>query len=71
VRHAPTIELSSEERTKLSQLARSKTTTVRLARRAQMVLLAAEGLSNAAIAAHMVWGVCRSDAGERAMPKAA
>ncbi len=50
MRHAPTIELTREERAKLSQLARSRTTTVRLARRAQMVLLAADGVSNAAIA---------------------
>lgn len=50
MRLATTIELSGEERAKLTQLARSNLTSVRLARRAQMVLLAADGLHNEAIA---------------------
>ena len=58
VRHASTIELTREERAKPSQLARSGTTTVRLARRAQRVLLAADGVSNAAIAKQVDCGAC-------------
>ncbi|EQD80199.1 hypothetical protein B1A_01140, partial [mine drainage metagenome] len=50
MRHAQTIELSSEERATLGQLARSRTTSVRMARRARIVLLAADGLRNDAIA---------------------
>lgn len=50
VRHAPTIQLQAKERARLEQLARSKTTSVRLARRAQIVLLAADGWTNEAIA---------------------
>lgn len=50
MRLAPTIILEPEEREMLSQLARSKLTTVRLARRAKIVLLAADGLQNEAIA---------------------
>lgn len=50
MRLAPTIVLGSEERGRLSQLARSTLTSVRLARRARIVLLAADGLSNEAIA---------------------
>ena len=50
MRVAATIELSEAERAKLMQLARSKTVSVRLARRAQMVLLAAQGMHNDAIA---------------------
>lgn len=50
MRVAATIVLSEEERVKLTRLARSKTTSVRLARRAQMILLAATGMDNEAIA---------------------
>lgn len=50
VRQAPTIQLQDKERTRLEQLARSKTASVRLARRAQIVLLAADGWTNEAIA---------------------
>ena len=50
MRQAPAIVLGADERRRLSQLARSTLTSVRLARRAQMVLLAADGLSNEAIA---------------------
>jgi transposase len=50
MRVAPTIVLSEEERGKLRQLSKSKTVSVRLARRARIVLLAAEGNQNDAIA---------------------
>lgn len=50
MRRAPTIELLAKERAHLERLARSRTTSVRLARRAKIVLLAAEGRTNEAIA---------------------
>lgn len=50
VRHAPAIVLKTEERARLSQLARSSTTSVRMARRAQIILLAADGVQNEVIA---------------------
>ena len=50
MRVAARIVLSEEERAKLVRLAKSKTTSVRLARRAQMILLAATGMDNEAIA---------------------
>ena len=50
MRAAPTIMLNQEERKKLTQLAKSRTVSVRLARRAQVVLLAAAGQHNEAIA---------------------
>jgi transposase len=56
MRVAPTIVLSSQEQTMLSRLAKSKTTSVRLARRAQIVLLAAAGMHNDAIAEELDLG---------------
>lgn len=56
MRHAPVISLDAEARAMLSRLARSKTTSVRLARRAQIVLLAADGLENEAIAEQLGLG---------------
>ncbi len=53
MRVAPLIQLSAEEEQKLRRLARSNTTSVRLARRARIVLLAAAGLDNQAIAAQI------------------
>jgi transposase len=53
MRVARTITLTAEERQNLTQLARSRTTSVRLARRAQVVLLAAQGLDNQSIAAQL------------------
>lgn len=53
MRKALTIELDSEEEKKLSRLARSNTTSVRLARRARIVLLAAQGLDNESIATEL------------------
>ena len=50
MRVAPTIVLSNEEHIKLTRLAKSRTTSVRLARRARIVLLAASGMHNDAIA---------------------
>jgi len=50
VRVAPAIELTDEQESELSRLARSKRTSVRLAQRARIVLLAALGLQNKDIA---------------------
>ena len=50
MRVAAQIELTSEERTELTALVRSKLTSVRLALRARIVLLAAQGLQNMDIA---------------------
>ena len=50
VRVALVIELTAEQKTELTRLARSKRTSVRLAQRAQIVLLAAQGLQNKDIA---------------------
>lgn len=61
MRVAPLIVLTEEEHKTLTQLAKSRTTSVRLARRAQMVLRAAMGESNEAIAAAL--GVGRVQVG--------
>ncbi|MFS8981638.1 IS630 family transposase [Cupriavidus necator] len=50
LRVAPEILLTDEERTKLTRLVRSKLTSVRLAQRARIVLLAANGMQNKDIA---------------------
>lgn len=50
LRVAPAISLTDEEHSELTRLARSKLTSVRWAQRAQIVLLAASGLQNKAIA---------------------
>ena len=50
LRVAPGIELTDEQEGELMRLARSKRTSVRLAQRAQIVLLAAQGLQNKDIA---------------------
>jgi transposase len=50
LRVAPVIELTDEQEVELSRLARSKRTSVRLAQRAQIVLLAAQGFQNKDIA---------------------
>jgi transposase len=50
LRVAPTILLTNEQERDLTRLARSKRTSVRLAQRAQIVLLAAQGLQNRDIA---------------------
>ncbi len=56
MRIAPTITLSDEERKELTKLARSKRTSVRLAQRARIVLLAASGLQTKAIATQLSIG---------------
>src|SRR5450631_1563257 len=61
MRVAAVIVLLSEERAQLRQWARSKTVSVRLARRAQIVLKAADGLDNETIAAQV--GVGRVQVG--------
>ena len=53
MRVAGEIDLTSEERIELSRLARSKRTSVRLAQRARIVLLASRGLQNKDIAVHL------------------
>ncbi|MBM3272952.1 IS630 family transposase [Candidatus Kaiserbacteria bacterium] len=50
MRVAPEIVLTNEEHAELSKLARSKRTSVRLAQRARIVLLAADGMQNKDIA---------------------
>ena len=50
LRVAPWIGLTAEQERDLTRLARSKRTSVRLAQRAQIVLLAAQGLQNKEIA---------------------
>ena len=56
MRVAPTIVLTEEECNRLTQLAKSRTVSVRLARRAQIVLLAATGKHNDAIAQELEIG---------------
>jgi len=56
MRVAPEIILSAEERRTLEKLARSNVTSVRLARRANIILLAAAGLDNQSIAAQLNTG---------------
>jgi len=53
MRVAPKITLTDDERTQLTKLVRSKRTSVRLAQRAQIVLLADQGLQTIAIAAEL------------------
>ncbi|MHB1358306.1 MAG: IS630 family transposase [Rhodocyclaceae bacterium] len=56
MRVAPTIILTDEERMELTKLARSKRTSVRLAQRARIVLLAATGAQTKAIATQLAIG---------------
>jgi hypothetical protein len=56
VRVANEIVLTDEERGELTGLVRSKLTSVRLAQRAHIVLLAADGLQNKDIAARLAVG---------------
>src|SRR5271169_155537 len=53
MRTAPSIELSSEQRTALQRLARQRSAPARVVERARVVLLAAEGLENKQIARRM------------------
>ena len=50
LRVAPTIVLTDEQHSELTRLARSKRTSVRLAQRARIVLLVAQGLQNKQVA---------------------
>src|SRR5437660_59083 len=50
MRLAPEIVLTNEERAELTKLARSKLSSVRLAQRARIVLLSADGMQNKDIA---------------------
>ena len=61
MRVAPLIELSPEENQRLKRIASSRTVRVREARRAAIVMLAAEGLSNQQIAERL--GVGRVQVG--------
>ena len=61
MRVASMLELGDEQRDRLIKLAQSNTTEVRLARRASIVLLAADGLSNREIA--QIVGVGRIQVG--------
>jgi transposase len=61
MRVAPDIVLSTTEKKTLERLARSNTSSVRLARRAKLILLAAQGLDNQVIAAQL--GVGRVQVG--------
>lgn len=51
MRVALTVKLSNEQRSQLEKLARGRRTSVRLAQRSRMILLAADGLSDLKIAA--------------------
>jgi FixJ family two-component response regulator len=66
VRVAPAIELSQEEEAELIRLAHSKATSVRLAQRARIVLLAAQGLQNKEIAEQLGIGRVQVGAGASA-----
>jgi transposase len=60
VRVAPAIELTTEQTDELTKLARSKRTSFRLVQRAQIVLLAAQGLQNKDIAQQLGVGRVQS-----------
>ena len=60
MRVATTNVLNEKERAKLTRLAKSKTVSVRLARRAQLVLLAADGKDNEMIAEELQIGRLQS-----------
>ncbi len=53
MRVAPEIVLTDEERIELSKLTRSQLSSVRLALRARIVLLAADGMQSKDIALHL------------------
>jgi len=61
MRVAPTIVLTAEQKKELTKLSRSNTTSVRLARRAKIVLLASSGYDNTQIAEEL--GVGRVQVG--------
>jgi len=57
MRRAPTVVLKEEERESLERIVRSPTSALREVRRARVVLLAAEGLSNDCIAKRLEMGI--------------
>jgi transposase len=59
MRVAPEVKLSIEQRQELEKLARGRTVTVRLAQRAKMILMAANGLTDSAIGEEL--GVSRQN----------
>ena len=59
MRVAPEVKLSNEQRQELEKLARGRTVTVRLAQRAKMILMAANGLTDSAIGEEL--GVSRQN----------
>ena len=67
MRVAPEIVLSDEERAELIRMVHSRLTSVRLAQRARMVLLAADGLQNKVIGARVGRAGCRQRAGGSVM----
>ena len=67
VRIAPEVVLSNEERAELTKLARSKLTSVRLAQRARIVLLAAQVVQNIDIAEQLGSAESKSRVGASAM----
>ena len=52
LRVALSIELTDEQDSELTSLARSRTASFRLAQRARMVLLAAQGMQNSPVCMH-------------------
>ena len=69
MRVATGIVLTNQERGELTKLVRSKLTSVRLAQRARIVLLAAKGHQSKDIAAELGSGECRCRAGASATPE--
>ena len=70
MRKASAIELDEAQREKLVKLAHSNTTEVRLARRASIVLLAADGLDNHGLARCSAWAGFKWGAGASATRRA-
>ncbi len=69
MRVASEINLTPEERESLMKLARSGLTSVRLAQRARIVLLASTGMQRTrALQLSWMWGVCKPGAGASARP---
>lgn len=71
MRKAPTVALSDEVRERLEKLSRGRSVEVRVAERATIVLLAAEGLENRRSPHASASGVTRSGNGERGSSKGA
>lgn len=63
----PEIVLTHEERAELTRLVRSKLTSVRLAQRARIVLLAAEAMQTKTSPSRWAWDACKSRVGVSGM----